>query len=116
VSAIGEYTAIGASLNTGIKAWLKRCKDKIEFRQATKSGRAISTANASRIKNIHEKVGSAISTLQDCHNNIGELHAMAEAYNTPDNGSEKKSADSHVLLQMQLDLERQRNEMAMVGI
>lgn len=109
VSAVEEFATISASLSDVVKAWEKRCKDKVEFRagDSTKSGRVISAATLEKLGTAHSTMGSALEAMKASHGNIGELMALAK----PKEKQEEKS----FLPEIELALARHRNEMALVG-
>ena len=110
VSAVEEFATISASLSDVVKAWEKRCKDKVEFRagDSTKSGRVISAATLDKLGTAHSTMGSAIEAMKASHGHIGELMSLAK----PKDKQEEKS----FLPEIELALARHRNEMALAGV
>lgn len=110
VSAVEEFATISASLSDVVKAWEKRCKDKVEFRagDSTKSGRVISAATLEKLSTAHSTMGSALEAMKASHGNIGELMALAKPRS-------EKVAEKSFLPEIELALARHRNEMALAG-
>ena len=108
VSAVEEFATISASLSDVVKAWEKRCKDKVEFRagDSTKSGRVISAATLDKLGTAHSTMGSAIEAMKASHGHIGELMSLANP---------KKAEEKSFLPEIELALARHRNEMALAG-
>lgn len=110
VSAVEEFATISASLSDVVKAWEKRCKDKVEFRagDSTKSGRVISAATLEKLSTAHSTMGSALEAMKASHGNIGELMALAKP-------KSEKAEEKSFLPEIELALARHRNEMALAG-
>lgn len=111
VSAVEEFATISASLSDVVKAWEKRCKDKVEFRagDSTKSGRVISAATLGKLSEAHTSMGSALDAMKASHGNIGELMSLAKP-------KSEKSEEKSFLPEIELALARHRNEMAFSGL
>lgn len=109
VSAVEEFATISASLSDVVKAWEKRCKDKVEFRagDSTKSGRVISAATLEKLDKAHSTMGSALEAMKASHGHIGELMQLANP---------KKAEEKSFLPEIELALARHRNEMALAGV
>lgn len=111
VSAVEEFATISASLSDVVKAWEKRCKDKVEFRAAdnTKSGRIISAATLEKLDKAHTTMGSALDAMKASHGHIGELMSLAKP-------KSEKTEEKSFLPEIELALARHRNEMAFSGL
>lgn len=111
VSAVEEFATISASLSDVVKAWEKRCKDKVEFRagDSTKSGRVISAATFEKLGTAHSTMGSAIEAMKASHGHIGELMELAKP-------KSEKAEEKSFLPEIELALARHRNEMALAGV
>lgn len=110
VSAVTEYADQSMSFVDGIKSWVKRLGDKIQFRASTKSGRVLSAANMERAKLARAHLGKAIPAMQECHDKLGSMIENASTQ-AP---SEKGVSDAE-LLQIQWDYTKLETEMALAN-
>jgi hypothetical protein len=80
VSAVEELTQLTTGALEGLKSWVKRVKDKIEFRRndPVKAGRTISAATHNKLQSAHESVGTAVAALSEVHSHIGGLIEIAK--------------------------------------
>lgn len=109
VTAAEELLGANAAFDESIKAYTKRCSDKIEFRRntSTKAGRTISSSTLGKLQDVHAKMGAAISNMSDTHKNIGALMELAK----PKTVEEAETLDVAIDLEMQ----RARTRMALVA-
>lgn len=121
VSAVEELTALTTSMLDGLKSWLKRVKDKIEFRHndPMKAGRTISAATHNKLQAAHQSVGTAVTALSEVHSHIGDLIEIAKRKpgesdeHALDSGEEKSL--SYEQIELMLTTAQVQTELALTG-
>lgn len=110
VTVLEEYTKLSASVDSAVKAWTKRCEDKIEFRRndpLAKSGRVLSKENLAKLADINEVLGPLSEALSNSKNKVTALLQL---------GAPEKSLDDTVLLELQAIITRNQNQNVLLGI
>lgn len=115
VSAAVEFAAVGAAFDEGLKAFLKRCSDKAEFRQDTKAGRVLSAATLSKLGKAYEAMTTILDAMKDSHGQIGKLMELGASKDKDEEDDTEKSVKSGGVLNLELALAEHETEMAMLS-